>query len=133
MFIFQWIVYSNVFICFWLRKRPSIISAYATVGGMRDHPKCVQLRTAGVESRLMVRTHLSLFMFFAVFFSCSLLFYLLKKLILPLFKKDVFVRNGYLLQQFLSSWNKLSVLNVILELLFLFRIFRKWGNCKAVY
>ena len=46
MFIFQWIRYSDVLICFWLRKGHPL-STYATGEMERGHPKYVQVRTGG--------------------------------------------------------------------------------------
>ena len=46
MFIFQWIRYSSVLICFWLRNRPSIKYVRNWKNG-GSHPKCVNMCTGG--------------------------------------------------------------------------------------
>ena len=57
------------------------------------HPKCVQVRTKGEGYHAsLVRTHLYyLFLCFSLMVPC----FICRNLILPLFKKGVFVRNGY--------------------------------------
>ena len=85
---------------FWLRKAPSLkrVRNCWIKGGCGGHPKYVQLRTegGGVTPYMYVRTYIISFHVLAAFLSYSVLFYLRKfNLVLPLFKKDVFVRDGY--------------------------------------
>ena len=88
---------------FWLRKGPSLKRVrncwlMGGGGGGGGHPKYVQLRTEGwgVTLYMYVRTYTISFHVLAAFLSYSVLFYLWKfNLLLPLFKKDVLVRDGY--------------------------------------
>ena len=77
MFIFQWINYSNVFICFWLSKGPSVkyVSNCGGDGGM-GYLKCVQLRTGEGVSNLICTHTLSNVMFLTYFFSFFMFFYI---------------------------------------------------------
>ena len=82
-----------LFVFFWLRNRPSIkyICKWGN-GGWRviqNKYRCVQGEGYHVSC---VRTHLHyLFSCFCLMVSC----FICRNLILPLFKRGVFVRNGY--------------------------------------
>ena len=77
---------------FWLRSRSSI-KYLSNWGNKGDHPKYAQVRTGGEGHRTSCdRTHVHFL------FSCCYLMvssFICRNLILPSFKKDVFVRNGY--------------------------------------
>ena len=47
IFLFQWIRYSNVVICFFGWEIGHSLSTWATEGMEEGHPKCVQLHTGG--------------------------------------------------------------------------------------
>ena len=71
--------YSNVLICFWLKKEPSVKYVRNCLGDGEGHPKCVQMCTGGRGmSRLMCTYTLTLsrFLFLAIFLSYSVLLYL---------------------------------------------------------
>ena len=135
MFIFQWIRYSNVIICYFGWERSHQLSTYATRnwwginqtggggggqpkcvqlptgGGGGSQPKCVQLPTGRGVSRHMCTCALtmSLFMFLATFLYYRVSCFICRNLTLPLFKKMCWWETVIFLQQdqFLSSWNKL--------------------------
>ena len=113
MFIFQWIQYSNVFICnFSLRMGPSIKYVHNwqlmedIAGGVGWGGGGVELlgssktRTTARGGKgchvSFVRTHLHyLFSCFWQHFCLTVSCLIYRNLILPLFIKDVLMRNGY--------------------------------------
>ena len=63
---------------------------YVTRGMKGSHPKCLQMPTGGEWSRAsFVRTYLT--SCFCLMVSC----FICRNLTVPLFKKGLFVRNGY--------------------------------------
>ena len=93
-FIFQWIRYSNVFICFfWLRKVPPIKYKrnWWGMGVVQSAYSCVQ----GEGVPRFVYTCVLLFSRFWQHFCLNASCFICRNLTLPFFKKDVLVRKGY--------------------------------------
>ena len=113
MFMFQCVHYMNVAICYfgWRSGLQLIIYAIGNrLGWVTGSPK---KRTATYRDRCChascVRTHLHyLFLCFWQHFCLIVSCYFCRNLNLPLFKKEVSVRNGYYSStRSMSSWNKL--------------------------
>ena len=104
----------NVF--FGWEERGHQLSAYAAVGEMKGHPKCVQWGERCHTSCVPTYLHYLFSCFWQLFLSNSVLFYLWK-FNLNFIQKDVLSETVIFLQrdQFLSSWNKLFLLNHICE------------------
>ena len=111
-FIFSdvYISVNTIFECLYIvfgRERGYQLSRYATGGGIGEgHPKCVRLLAGGGGCHAScVRRHLHyLFSCFWQHF-CLIVFCLIcRNLILPLFRKDVFVRNVYFCRHEISCF-----------------------------
>ena len=86
-------IFDCLYMFFWLRKGPSIkyLRKLETDGVIQNAFSCIQ--EEGV-SRLICTYALSLFMFWQ--HSCFIVScFICRNLTLPLFKKDLFVRDGY--------------------------------------
>ena len=95
MFIFQWIRYSNVFIWFFGWERGHQLSTYATDNWwkMGRSPKMwtTLCRGRGCHASCVSYLFSSFWQHFCLTVSC----FVCRNLALSLFKKDMFVRNGY--------------------------------------